>query len=58
MKGFAIFVLVAVILGIIGSCSSGGSSSSSNNDSDRGGIFGHGEQYDRDVYYVADQFYG
>lgn len=48
MKGFGIFLIVAVILFAIGSCSS--SSSSSN------GRYGRGEQYDRDVYEAADAY--
>lgn len=49
MKGFAIFVLVVVILGLIGSCSSDNSGSTN-------GRYGRGEQYDRAVYEAADAF--
>ena len=50
MKGLGIFLIVAVILFVIGSCSSSGGSSSSN------GRYGRGEQYDRDVYEAADAY--
>lgn len=53
---------VSIIIFIISMNGLGGSSNEStttNNDSDNqtGGKFGYGEQYDKDVYYVADQFY-
>lgn len=42
----------ALLLGIILTVSAGGGSSSSSNN----GKYGYGKQYDKDVYYAADEF--
>lgn len=56
-------IAAAIILGIVLVMSAGGSSTTASesdykSQKDSGGKFGHGEQYDRDVYYAAEQFYG
>lgn len=58
-------ILVVIVLFVLPSGSSNNNYMSEDeyheykeqNNNDKGGEFGHGEQYDRDVYYVADQFY-
>ncbi len=47
MKGIVIFLIILLVFGAFGSCTS---ESSSN------GKYGYGEQYDRDVYEAADAF--